>query len=61
VNRCEPLRLQTLCNWPVQPGEKAYVYDWGFYLREKTMRRLNRKRPYLPLLYLLTSIWKSTS
>jgi len=28
----------------IQLGEKAYVYDWGLYLREKTVRRLNRKR-----------------
>jgi hypothetical protein len=29
----------------IQLGDKAYVYDWGLYLREKTVRRLNRKRP----------------
>jgi len=28
----------------VQLGNEAYVYDWGLYLREKTVRRLNRKR-----------------
>lgn len=28
----------------IQLGEQAYVYDWGLYLREKTVRRLNRKR-----------------
>lgn len=29
----------------IQLGDQAYVYDWGLYLREKTIRRLNRKRP----------------
>lgn len=29
----------------IQSGEQAYVYDWGLYLREETVRRLNRKRP----------------
>lgn len=29
----------------IQLGEQAYVYDWGLYLREKTVRRLNRQRP----------------
>ena len=28
----------------IQLGNQAYVYDWGLYLREKTVRRLNRKR-----------------
>jgi hypothetical protein len=28
----------------IQVGNQAYVYDWGLYLREKTVRRLNRKR-----------------
>lgn len=28
----------------IQLGDKAYVYDWGLYLREKSIRRLNRKR-----------------
>lgn len=28
----------------MQLGNQAYVYDWGLYLREKTVRRLNRKR-----------------
>ena len=28
----------------IQLGERAYVYDWGLYLRAKTVRRLNRKR-----------------
>ena len=28
----------------IQLGDQAYVYDWGLYLREKTVRRLNRKR-----------------
>ena len=28
----------------IQLGNRAYVYDWGLYLREKTVRRLNRKR-----------------
>ena len=28
----------------MQLGEHAYVYDWGLYMREKTVRRLNRKR-----------------
>lgn len=28
----------------LQLGNQAYVYDWGLYLREKTVRRLNRKR-----------------
>ena len=26
-------------------GERAYAYDWRLYLREKTVRRLNRQRP----------------
>jgi hypothetical protein len=29
----------------IQLGDRAYVFDWGLYLREKTVRRLNRKRP----------------
>lgn len=29
----------------IQLGDQAYVYDWGLYLREKTVRQLNRKRP----------------
>jgi hypothetical protein len=29
----------------IQLGDQAYAYDWGLYLREKTVRRLNRKRP----------------
>ncbi len=29
----------------IQLGDQAYVYDWGLYLREKTVRRLNRQRP----------------
>ena len=29
----------------LQLGERAYVYDWGLYLREKQVRRLNRQRP----------------
>lgn len=29
----------------IQLGDKAYVYDWGLYLREKAVRRLNRQRP----------------
>ena len=28
----------------IQLGNQAYVYDWGLYMREKTVRRLNRKR-----------------
>ena len=28
----------------IQLGNQAYVYDWGLYLREKTVRRLNRRR-----------------
>jgi hypothetical protein len=28
----------------LQCGDQAYVYDWGLYLRAKTVRRLNRKR-----------------
>lgn len=28
----------------IQLGDQAYVYDWGLYLRQKTVRRLNRKR-----------------
>ena len=28
----------------IQLGNQAYVYDWGLYLRQKTVRRLNRKR-----------------
>lgn len=28
----------------IQIGPYAYVYDWDLYLREKTVRRLNRKR-----------------
>ena len=28
----------------LQLGDRAYVYDWGLYLREKTVRRLNRTR-----------------
>jgi hypothetical protein len=28
----------------IQLGDQAYVYDWGLYLREKTVRRLNRQR-----------------
>ena len=28
----------------LQIGNQAYVYDWKLYLREKTVRRLNRKR-----------------
>jgi hypothetical protein len=28
----------------IQLGDQAYVYDWELYLREKTVRRLNRKR-----------------
>lgn len=28
----------------IQLGNQAYVYDWGLYLRRKTVRRLNRKR-----------------
>ena len=28
----------------LQSGNYAYVYDWGLYLREKKVRRLNRKR-----------------
>jgi hypothetical protein len=28
----------------LQLGNQAYVYDWGLYLREKTVRRLNRRR-----------------
>lgn len=28
----------------IQRGDQAYVYDWGLYLRQKTIRRLNRKR-----------------
>ena len=28
----------------LQLGEYAYVFDWGLYLREKTVRRLNRRR-----------------
>ncbi len=28
----------------LQLGNQAYVYDWGLYMREKTVRRLNRKR-----------------
>lgn len=28
----------------LQLGNQAYVYDWELYLREKTVRRLNRKR-----------------
>lgn len=28
----------------IQLGDQAYVYDWGIYLRQKTIRRLNRKR-----------------
>lgn len=29
----------------IQLGDQAYVFDWGLYLRQKTVRRLNRKRP----------------
>lgn len=29
----------------LQLGTKAYVYDCGLYLRQQTVRRLNRKRP----------------
>lgn len=29
----------------IQLGDKAYVYDWGLYLRENAVRRLNRQRP----------------
>ncbi len=25
-------------------GERAYAYDWRLYLRDKTVRRLNRHR-----------------
>lgn len=28
----------------IQLGEQAYVYDWALYLREKSVRRLNRRR-----------------
>ena len=28
----------------LQLGEHAYVFDWALYVREKTVRRLNRKR-----------------
>jgi hypothetical protein len=28
----------------IQLGGQAYVYDWGLYMRQKTVRRLNRKR-----------------
>jgi len=28
----------------IQLGKQAYVYAWGLYLRQKTVRRLNRKR-----------------
>ena len=28
----------------LQLGEHAYVFDWALYLREKTVRRLNRRR-----------------
>ncbi|MBK8986851.1 MAG: transposase [Chloroflexi bacterium] len=28
----------------IQLGNQAYVFGWGLYLREKTVRRLNRKR-----------------
>ena len=28
----------------LQLGKHAYVYDWAVYMREKTVRRLNRKR-----------------
>lgn len=28
----------------LQLGQRAYVYDWGLYLRERTVRKLNRKR-----------------
>ena len=28
----------------IQLNDQAYVYAWGLYLREKTVRRLNRKR-----------------
>ena len=28
----------------IQLGNQAYVYDWGLYMREKTVQRLNRKR-----------------
>lgn len=28
----------------LQIGQRAYVYDWGLYLREKTVRKLNRQR-----------------
>src|SRR5215467_7777501 len=26
-------------------GERSYAYDWRLYVREKTVRRLNRHRP----------------
>jgi len=29
----------------LQLGEMSYVYDWRLYMREKKVRRLNRKRP----------------
>lgn len=29
----------------LQLGARAYAYDWCLYLREKTVRRLNRQRP----------------
>lgn len=29
----------------LQLGARAYAYDWRLYLREKTVRRLNRQRP----------------
>lgn len=29
----------------IQLGDRAYVYDWALYLREKIVRRLNRRRP----------------
>lgn len=29
----------------LQRGARAYAYDWRLYLRERTVRRLNRQRP----------------
>ena len=34
----------------IQLGDQAYVYDWALYLRERTVRRLNRRRPDGPRL-----------
>src|SRR5438105_3025371 len=32
-------------------GARSYAYDWRLYLREKTMRRLNRQRAPEPRLH----------